>query len=208
LIQFYIFMIWESVFITDFSGKGLRKSREIPIPTGPTTSSLFFSNLLRKKREQENPGMNAMDEVLAGVYPWVKAGHVIAMIAWMAGLFYLPRLFVYHVEAVEAGSATDVMFQTMERRLLRAIMLPAMIVTWILGVALVMTPGIVDWTAIWPWTKAVSVLGMTWFHGWLGGRRKDFVAGRNRVSGRHYRMMNEVPTVLMVVIVLSVIVKF
>ena len=91
---------------------------------------------------------------------------------------------------------------------MRAIMSPAMVATWVFGLALVFTPGIVDWSEVWPWTKAASVLAMTWFHHWLGWRRKDFVAGTNRLSGRQYRMMNEVPTVLMVVIVASVIVKF
>lgn len=131
-----------------------------------------------------------------------------AVIAWMAGLFYLPRLFVYHVERVEAGSGTASMFLDMERRLLRAIMTPAAVATWIFGMALVLTPGIVDWHEIWPWSKAASVLGMTWFHVWLTARYKDFVNVNNAVSGRHYRMMNEVPTLLMIIIVLSVIVKF
>lgn len=149
-----------------------------------------------------------MTDFLSDWYLWVKALHVISVISWMAGLFYLPRLFVYHVEMVEAGSLTDTMFQTMERRLLRAIMGPAMIATWLFGVCLVFTPGIVDWSMIWPWVKAASVLGMTWFHHWLGQRRKDFVEGTNSVTGRQYRMMNEVPTILLVVIVLSVIVKF
>jgi len=149
-----------------------------------------------------------MVDLLAASYLWIKALHVMAVIAWMAGLFYLPRLFVYHTETVEAGSATDAMFQKMERLLLKAIMNPAMIVTWIGGLALVATPGIVDWSAVWPWTKAASVLAMTWFHMWLGGRRKEFVTGKNTLTGRRYRLMNEVPTVLMVVIVLSVIVKF
>lgn len=149
-----------------------------------------------------------MGDVLATFYPWVKSVHVMAVIAWMAGLFYLPRLFVYHAEKVEAGSATDLLFQTMEYKLLRLIMNPAMIATWVLGLCLVATPGIVDWTMAWPWAKAASVVGMTWFHMWLSGRRKDFAAGRNTVTGRGYRMMNEVPTLLMVVIVLSVIVKF
>ena len=149
-----------------------------------------------------------MTDLLAGAYLWIKALHVMAVIAWMAGLFYLPRLFVYHVEGVSGGTPTDAMFQKMERLLLKAIMNPSMIVTWVCGLALVMTPGIVDWSEVWPWTKAVSVLAMTWFHMWLGGRRKDFVAGANRLTGRQYRLMNEVPTVLMVVIVLSVIVKF
>ncbi len=149
-----------------------------------------------------------MTDLLTEWYLWVKALHVMAVISWMAGLFYLPRLFVYHVEMVEAGSQTDTMFQTMERRLLRAIMGPAMIATWLFGLCLVFTPGIVDWSMIWPWAKAGSVLGMTWFHHWLGLRRKDFTRRANQVTGRQYRMMNEVPTILLVVIVLSVIVKF
>jgi protoporphyrinogen IX oxidase len=149
-----------------------------------------------------------MGDFLATVYPWTKSLHVVSVIAWMAGLFYLPRLFVYHVEAVTEGSETAILFQTMERRLLKAIMNPAMISTWIFGLALVMTPGIVDWSSLWPWIKAGSVLAMTWFHMWLGARRKDFVAGRNSVTGRRYRMMNEVPTLLMLLIVFSVIVKF
>ena len=149
-----------------------------------------------------------MSEFLTDWYFWVKSLHVVSVIAWMAGLFYLPRLFVYHVEAVAAGSATDTLFQTMERRLLRAIMNPAMIATWVMGLALVATPGIADWSMAWPWVKAGSVLAMTWFHIWLAGQRKEFVAGTNAVTGRRYRMMNEVPTLLMLLIVVSVIVKF
>jgi protoporphyrinogen IX oxidase len=146
--------------------------------------------------------------ILAELYPWVKALHVISVIAWMAGLFYLPRLFVYHAEKSVVGDDTDALFQVMERRLLKAIMNPAMIATWIFGLALVLTPGIVDWSMIWPWTKAISVVLMTWFHIWLGIRRKDFAAGRNTLTGRRYRMMNEVPTLLLIIIVTSVIVKF
>jgi putative membrane protein len=130
------------------------------------------------------------------------------VISWMAGLFYLPRLFVYHAERVSVGEPADRLFKTMEMKLLRVIMNPAMVVTWVAGIMLVMTPGIVDWSMIWPWTKLVSVLGMTWFHMWLGARRKEFAAGQNSLTGRRYRMMNEVPTLLMVVIVLSVILKF
>jgi len=148
-----------------------------------------------------------MGEFLAGLYPWTKALHVISVIAWMAGLFYLPRLFVYHVEAVEAGSGTDDLFQTMERRLLRAIMNPAMVATWVFGLSLVFTPGIVDWGSVWPWTKAAGVLSLTWFHHWLGWRRNDFIAGKNTRTGRQYRLMNELPTLAMVVIVISVIVR-
>ena len=147
-----------------------------------------------------------MSDFLANFYPWVKSLHVIAVITWMAGLFYLPRLYVYHVEHVMAGSAADRMFQVMERRLLKGIMNPSMILVWIFGMALVFTPGIIDWTAVWPWTKAVSVIAMTWFHIWLGIRRKGFVAGRNTLTGRQYRLMNEIPTILLLVIVFSVIV--
>ena len=138
----------------------------------------------------------------------ITALHVVAVISWMAGIFYLPRLFVYHTEQVQAGTPTDAMFQTMERRLLRGIMNPAMIATWVFGAALVVVPGVVDWSAVWPWAKAAGVVAMTMFHMWLAGRRKDFVAGRNRLSGRQYRLMNEVPTLLLVLIVFAVIVKF
>ena len=149
-----------------------------------------------------------MGDLLAAAYPWTKALHIISIVAWMAGIFYLPRLFVYHVEKVEPGSETDKLFQLMERRLLRAIMNPAMTAAWVFGLCLVFTPGIVDWSMLWPWTKAAAVLAMTWFHHWLAQRRKDFLTGGNTVSGRHYRMMNEVPTVLLVLIVFSVVVKF
>lgn len=149
-----------------------------------------------------------MADVLAAIYPWTKSLHVISVVAWMAGLFYLPRLFVYHAETVPEGGETDTLFRTMERRLLRAIMNPAMIGTWLFGLLLAATPGVVDWGSAWPWAKAAAVLAMTWFHHWLGQRRKDFVAARNTVTGRRYRMMNELPTVLLVIIVVAVIVKF
>lgn len=149
-----------------------------------------------------------MGQFLSDWYPWIKSLHVVSVIAWMAGLFYLPRLFVYHVEAVDGGSRTDELFKTMERRLLRAIMNPAMLSSWLFGLALVSTPGIVDWSFVWPWVKAGSIIAMTWFHMWLAACRTDFVAGRNTRSGRDYRIMNEVPTVLMLLIVFSVIVKF
>jgi protoporphyrinogen IX oxidase len=149
-----------------------------------------------------------MTELLAEFYVWTKALHIMAVIAWMAGLFYLPRLFVYHTEQVQTGTPTDAMFQVMERRLFKAIINPAGVATWLFGLALVFTPGIVDWSSVWPWTKAAAVLVMTWFHHWLGHRRIDFALGRNGLTGRQYRMMNEVPTLLMAVIVISVVVKF
>jgi len=149
-----------------------------------------------------------MTDFLIVSYPWIKAFHIMAVIAWMAGLFYLPRLFVYHVEQVGQGGDSGLLFQSMEEKLLRVIMNPAMITAWLAGLALVAVPGVVGWAMIWPWTKLAGILAMTWFHMWLAGRRKDFVGGRNRLTGRQFRMMNEVPTVLMVVIVLSVVVKF
>jgi len=149
-----------------------------------------------------------MGDFLGTWYFWIKALHVISVIAWMAGLFYLPRLYVYHAEQVQKGSETEAMFFVMERRLLKAIINPASVATWVFGLCLVFTPGIVDWGMVWPWVKAGCVLGMTWFHHWLGWRRKDFLEGRNVLSGRTYRMMNEVPTLLMIIIVISVMVKF
>ncbi|ABV95185.1 UPF0093 membrane protein [Dinoroseobacter shibae DFL 12 = DSM 16493] len=141
------------------------------------------------------------------LYVWIKSLHVISVIAWMAGLFYLPRLFVYHVESNAVSGETEALFQTMERRLLRAIMNPAMISSWIFGLWLVMTPGIVDWSAFWPYTKLAAILGMTWFHMWCAGQRKELLAGTSTTTGRRYRMMNEVPTLLLLVIVFSVIAR-
>ena len=149
-----------------------------------------------------------MTDFLFIAYPWIKALHIMAVISWMAGLFYLPRVMVYHVERAEMGDVLDVTFQVMESKLLRVIMNPAMIATWFFGGLLVVTPGIVDWAMVWPWLKGGSVLIMTWFHHWLSLRRKDFEMGQNSLTGRQYRLMNEVPTILMIVIVLSVIIKF
>ena len=148
-----------------------------------------------------------MSEVLAAAYLWVKALHIISAIAWMAGLFYLPRLFVYHAE-MGGDRGRDEMLELMEARLLRVIMTPAMIATWTFGILLALTPGAVDWDAVWPYAKLAAVLAMSWFHGWLAVRRKDFAAGANAVTGRQYRIMNEIPTVLLVVIIFSVIFRF
>jgi protoporphyrinogen IX oxidase len=169
---------------------------------------IIFSFYILKFKDECLCLESAMTDLLANWYPWVKAFHVMSVIAWMAGLFYLPRLYVYHTETAEPGSASDAMLQVMERKLLRAIMNPAMIATWAFGLALVATPGIVDWSMVWPWTKAASVIAMSGFHMWLSARRKDFENSQNRFSGRAYRISNEAPTLLMIVIVLSVIVKF
>jgi protoporphyrinogen IX oxidase len=148
-----------------------------------------------------------MGEILTSLYFWSKALHIIAVITWMAGLFYMPRLFVYHVERAGTDGDSHEIFMTMEMKLLKMIINPASVAVWVFGLMLVFTPGVVDWSQIWPWSKAVAVLGMTWFHHWLGWRRKDFINGANTLTGRHYRLMNEVPTVLLLIIVLSVVVK-
>lgn len=140
-------------------------------------------------------------------YPWIKSFHLIAVIAWMAGLFYLPRLYVYHSEKASVGSEFSESLKVMEGKLYRLIMTPSMIVTWILGLMLVGIPGVVDWGSAWFYVKFLSVLTMTWFHVWLGLRRKDFIADQNETTGRTYRLMNEVPTVLLIIIVIMVIVK-
>ncbi|QFT58266.1 hypothetical protein FIU94_05460 [Sulfitobacter sp. THAF37] len=149
-----------------------------------------------------------MSDLLSVAYPWIKAFHIISVISWMAALFYLPRLFVHHTEKAGLSGATHDIFTMMEYKLATVIMRPAMIGTWVFGLALVLTPGIVDWSAIWPYTKAAGVIAMTGFHEWLVVRMRDFGQGRNSLTGRHYRLMNEVPTVLMILIVISVVVKF
>jgi putative membrane protein len=145
-------------------------------------------------------------EFLGPYYLWTKALHLVSVIAWLAGLFYLPRLFVYHTQ-VAVGSRESELFKTMERRLLRAIMNPAMIAAWLFGLALVLTPGAVDWRAGWWHLKLLSVLAMTGFHMHLAVGRKGFLADARTRTGRYWRVMNEVPTVLMLVIVIMVIVK-
>jgi|SRR5271165_4090840 len=143
---------------------------------------------------------------LLPLYPWIKALHVIAVIAWMAGLLYLPRLFVYHCD-VPRGSAESERFKVMERRLLKQIMTPAMIAVWALGLLLVATPGVIDWSAGWWHVKLLMVILMSGFHGGLSRWRRDFLEDRNTRSQRFYRIANEVPTLLMAVVVIMVVVK-
>ncbi|MCX7558246.1 CopD family protein [Sulfitobacter sp. F26204] len=149
-----------------------------------------------------------MLDFLALTYPWIKAFHIMSVISWMAALFYLPRLMVHHTEQVGLTGETHNLFAMMEFKLAKVIMQPAMISTWLFGILLILTPGIVDWTMVWPWTKAASVIAMTGFHEWLLARMRGFQKAQNRLTGRQYRMLNEVPTVLMIIIVLSVVVKF
>lgn len=140
-------------------------------------------------------------------YFWIKAFHIMSVIAWMAGLFYLPRLYVYHVERPARPEPVETLV-VMEEKLLRVIMNPAMIASWVFGLLLAITPGVVDFATIWVWAKLAGILAMSGFHMWLARQRKHLKAGTCTLSGRQFRMMNEVPTVLMVVIVLSVVIKF
>lgn len=145
-------------------------------------------------------------EWLTDLYPWTRALHVIAVIAWMAGMLYLPRLFVYHAGAAP-GSEVSEMLKIMERRLLRAIINPAMIAVFLLGGALLLTPGVADWSAGWLHLKLLLVLGMAGLHGMMSKWRKEFEADRNQRSAKFYRIANEAPTVLIVAIVILVVVK-
>ncbi|HUZ65422.1 MAG TPA: protoporphyrinogen oxidase HemJ [Acetobacteraceae bacterium] len=138
--------------------------------------------------------------------PWIKAFHVISVIAWMAGLLYLPRLYVYHCD-VPRGSTESERFKVMERRLLRQIVNPAMISAWIFGALMALTPGVIDWGAGWWQVKLAAVLLMSGFHGAASKWRRSFLEDRNTRPQRFYRLANEVPAVLMVVIVIMVIVR-
>ena len=138
------------------------------------------------------------------MYLWLKALHIIAVISWMAGMLYLPRLFVYHADAV-AGSEQSETFKVMERRLLKFIMTPAMIVTWLIGIVLVLEG---QWFgATWFHIKLALVLAMTILHGLFSQWVRDFAFDRNRLTPKFYRIVNEIPTVLMIVIVLLATVK-
>lgn len=146
-----------------------------------------------------------MTEFISSWYLWIKALHLVAVVSWMAGLLYLPRIFVYHA-GIQAGSETSETLKTMAHKLFRYIMNPAMIAVWVLGILLLvgypeaMREG-------WFHAKATLVILLTGFHHVLGRWRKDFAADNNKKPAKFYRIANEIPTVLMVLIVIFVIVK-
>ena len=144
--------------------------------------------------------------MLLALYPWIKALHIVSMVAWMAGMFYLPRLFVYHCE-VPRGSAESERFKVMERRLLKQIINPAMIATFVFGILLAITPGVIDWSAGWWHVKLLGIVLMSAFHGMLPRWRRDFLEDRNTRPAKFYRIANEIPTVLLLLIVVMVIVR-
>jgi putative membrane protein len=136
---------------------------------------------------------------------WVKALHVVSIVAWMAGMLYLPRLFVYHADA-EKGSVQSETFKIMERRLYRGITTPAMLAAYVFGLIMIWY-GLVDWHMIWPWVKAVFVIAMSGLHGLWGRYLRDFANDRNTRSSRFYRSINEIPMLFLLVIVIMVIVQ-
>jgi protoporphyrinogen IX oxidase len=138
------------------------------------------------------------------MYMWIKAFHVIAVISWMAGMLYLPRLFVYHSETPKGSIQSDT-FKIMERRLLKAIINPAMMLTWMLGLILIWQGGWI--TSGWLHAKILLVLVLSGVHGFLSKTVKVFAADQNVRPAKFYRLLNEVPTVLMILIVILVIVK-
>lgn len=157
-------------------------------------------------REYRVRGSQRLNAWLAAAYPWIKAAHIIAVVAWMAGLLYLPRVFVYHAEA-PADSDLSRTFEVMERRLLRGIINPAMIAVLGLGLLLAGTPGIVDWHRGWIWAKLAVVAGLTAYHGGLARWRRAFAEHRNQHSSRFFRLINELPALALIAIVILVVVK-
>ena len=143
---------------------------------------------------------------LAPAFLWIKALHIISVVAWMAGLLYLPRLFVYHADAPR-GSPLAATFQTMERRLLRGIMNPAMLATYLFGILLALTPDAVDWRSGWIYAKLALVAALTLYHHRLALWRKDFALERNTRPASFYRLVNEIPTLILIGIVILVVVK-
>jgi putative membrane protein len=139
-------------------------------------------------------------------YAWIKSLHIVSMVAWMAGLLYLPRLYVYHSMAPVESDLSET-FKVMERRLLRGIMTPAMLATWIFGLLLAALPGVVDWRMGWIWIKLALVVGLTVFHIALAHWRRKFSVDQNRRCARFFRLINELPTLALIAIVVLVVVK-
>ena len=146
-----------------------------------------------------------MIDLSGAAFLWIKAFHIVFVIAWMAGLLYLPRLYTYHAKE-DPDSAASQTFKIMERRLLRVIMNPALTITVVLGGLLAANLSAEAWVSAWLWLKAAGVIGLVVVHGLLARWRRDFAADRNSRGERFYRAFNEVPTVLMIVIVIAVVV--
>jgi putative membrane protein len=138
------------------------------------------------------------------LYDWLKVLHITAVISWMVGLFYLPRLFVYHADA-ETGSESSETFVVMERRLIKVIMNPAMMVSWVVGLWLAWSG--FAFLGVWLWIKIAAVIGLTVFHVFLSRAARRFAGGSNQMTARQWRMANEIPTVLMILVIIMVVIK-
>ena len=148
-----------------------------------------------------------MNDFLREWYDWIKALHVIAVVAWMAGILYLPRLYVYHADA-EPGSELSETLKIIERRLLRVILNPAMVLSYFFGLCILFTPGVIDFGQYWIWVKLFcAVFGLGSLHVCLAKWRKEFETDKNIHSSSFYRKMNEIPTVFLIIIVIMVIVR-
>jgi putative membrane protein len=147
-----------------------------------------------------------LNKWLSEAYPWIKSLHIVSMVAWMAGLLYLPRLYVYHSMAPVKSDVSET-FKVMEGRLLRGITTPAMLATWGFGLLLAGIPGVVDWRMGWIWIKLALVVGLTVFHFALARWRGKFSVDQNRHSTRFFRLVNELPTLALIAIVILVVVK-
>jgi putative membrane protein len=153
-----------------------------------------------------------MSAYLTDGYPWILAFHLISVMFWMAGMYYLPRLYVYHAEAYEmdekgANTETVATFEVMELKLLRIIINPAMIAAWIFGLLLLFSPGLIASSGAWLPVKLLAVVILSVYHGFLARWRKQFLAGTAPHSSVFFRKINEIPPILTVLIVIMVIVK-
>lgn len=147
-----------------------------------------------------------MGELLTQHYVWILSFHLISVMFWMGGMYYLPRLFAYHAEAMEKGKPYDV-FERMEHRLLRIIINPAMIAAWVFGLLLLFSPGQIENAGYWLHVKLAAVVGLSAYHGMLAGWRRKFLTGIPPKSSRFFRLVNEIPPILTILIVIMVIVK-
>ncbi len=145
-------------------------------------------------------------DFLIPIYPWIKAFHIVAVIAWMAGMLYLPRLFVYHADT-PVGSPGSETFKVMERKLLRIIVNPSMIAVWLLGGAMLSVPGHIDWSRGYMWVKLFFVLVISGFHGYYAMQVKAFARDERKHSARFYRIINDIPTIFLIIIVIMIVVR-
>ena len=147
-----------------------------------------------------------MQEALAMIYYWLKAGHIVFVVFWMAGLFMLPRLFVYHQEA-EPDSPENAKWIERERKLIRIILLPSIGAVWVLGLALSLTPGVAAWSSGWFYVKLALVIGLSIYQSYMTAYAEKLSRGERRLTGKQLRMLNEVPGVAVALIVILVVVK-